>query len=449
MRVAVVTLGSRGDVQPFVALGCGLKSAGYTVKVATGGDFEPLVRGSGLDFVPIRGDITAALTSPEGRKLMKSGNPFSFIWNLKKTASELLRTMQDDILSSMEDADLVVFSYLCGPAIDVMEATGLPCFLGLLQPTLRTGEFPSVAVTVRDCGPMINRATYDIFQLTMWAIFGRMANKWRKERLGLPRAQIVRRIERLRIPVLAAFSACVVPKPADWPDHAHVTGYWFIDPDADWQPPGELEAFIDAGARPLCVTFGSMVDDESDRVMSIVKESLARSDHRAVVVGGRIEPGTRDGRDPNLFGIDSVPYDWLFPRMAAVVHHGGAGTTAAVLRAGVPSVAIPFFADQPFWAARVHSLGLSPRPIPRRSLSADRLTRAIDLVLHDDSMRRKSVEMAPRIDSEDGVSTAISVIDHYLASHRRGVSERTTSPRPHCPRPAPEKPPTRRPPAAP
>ena len=418
MRATLVTLGSRGDVQPFVALGCGLKAAGYTVKVATGRDFEPLVRGSGLGLCSHPWRHHCGVTSPEGRKLMKSGNPFSFTWNLKKTARELLGTMQDDILSSMEDADLVVFSYLCGPAIDVMEATGLPCFLGLLLPTLRTGEFPSVAVAVRDCGPMINRATYDIFQLTMWAIFGRMANKWRKERFGLPRAPIVRRIEKLRIPVLAAFSAHVVPKPADWPDHAHVTGYWFVDPDADWQPPRELEAFIDAGARPLCVTFGSMVDDESDRVMTIVKESLARSDHRAIVVGGRIEPGARDGRDPRLFGIDSVPYDWLFPRMAAVVHHGGAGTTAAVLRAGVPSVVVPFFGDQPFWAARVHSLGLAPRPIPRRSLSAERLTHAIDMVLHDDSMRRKSTEMAPRIDSEDGVSAAISVIDGYLSSHR-------------------------------
>lgn len=416
MRVAVVTLGSRGDVQPFVALGRGLKTAGHTVTVATGHDFEPLARHAGLDFVAIRGDITAALTSAEGRDLMKSGNPFSFVRNLKKTAGELLATMQEDIYSSMKDADLAVFSYLCGPAVDVMEATGLPCFLGLLQPALRTGELPSVAVPARDYGTVINRATHDIFQLVMWAMFGRMANTWRKERFGLPRARILRRIERLEIPVLAAFSAHVVPKPADWPACAHVTGYWFLDADAGWQPPDGLEAFIEAGPPPLCVTFGSMVDDESNKVMTVVNESLARSGRRAVVVGGGSEPGAGDTRNPNLFGIDSVPYDWLFPRMAAVVHHGGAGTTAAALRAGVPSVVVPFFGDQPFWAARVYGLGLSPRPIPRRSLSADRLTQAIDLVLQDESMHRKAADMARRVHSEDGVSAAISLIERYMSS---------------------------------
>ncbi|MBN1629480.1 MAG: glycosyltransferase family 1 protein [Thermoleophilia bacterium] len=415
MRVAVVTLGSRGDVQPFVALGCGLKATGYTVTLATGRDFEPLARHAGLDFVPIRGDITAALTSAEGRNLMKSRNPFTFVRNLKKTAGELLATMQEDIYSSITDADLAVFSYLCGPAVDVAEATGVPCFLGLLQPTLRTREFPSLAVPAKDYGPVINRTTHDIFQLAMWATFGRMANTWRKERFGLPRARILQRIERLEIPVLAAFSAHVVPKPADWPACAHVTGYWFLDADTGWQPPRELEAFIEAGPPPLCVTFGSTVDDESDRVMAAVKESLVRSGRRAVVVGGGAELGTEDARNPNLFGIDSVPYDWLFPRMFAVVHHGGAGTTAAALRAGVPSVVVPFYADQPFWGARVHRLGLSPRPIPKRSLSADRLTKAIDLVLQDDSMRRKAAEMAHRIDSEDGVSATISLIERYMA----------------------------------
>jgi len=230
LRIVIVTLGSQGDVQPFAALGIGLKAAGHAVKLATGKDFASFVQASGLDFVPVRGDIRAMLSTAEGQRLIRSRNPLITIHRMKQVAGQLLGTMQEDILKAVEGADAVVFSYLCGPVIDVAEKTGLPCFLGLLQPLLRTGEFPHLTMTSRDLGSILNRLTYDLFQLIMWAFFSNMANRWRRERFGLPPVRPIRRIERLGIPVLGAFSPEVIPKPADWPTIPALpgTGFWIL-----------------------------------------------------------------------------------------------------------------------------------------------------------------------------------------------------------------------------
>lgn len=413
-HVVIVTLGSQGDVQPFVALGCGLKAAGHMVTVATGKNFKKFVLDSGLNFIPIGGDIKAMLSSDEGRRFMKISNPISSIRRMKKVAGELLATMQEDILKSLEGAHLVVFSYLCGPVIDIMEKTGLHCFMGILQPLLRTGEFPHFAVTLKSFGPMLNRLTYDAFQFIMWAAFGKMANQWRSKRFGLPPVQIFRRIEKLQIPVLGAFSSHIIPKPADWPDYTDITGYWFLEKNSSWQPSAGLENFLYSGEKPICIGFGSMIDDNPEQTMAIIKESITNTYQRAIVVGGW-SPSNKKGKyDENLFWIDRVPYDWLLPQVTAMVHHGGAGTTAAALRAGVPSVIVPFFADQPFWADRVYSLGLSPRPIPRRSLTSERLTHAIRMVAEDASFHQQTAEIGKRIRLENGVSSAVKIIERRL-----------------------------------
>jgi sterol 3beta-glucosyltransferase len=205
----------------------GLKTAGHDVWVATGVDFEAFVRERGLSFIPLGGNMRAALSTAEGRRFIQSKNPITGARRMKQASAKLLETLQEGILKALEGADTVVFSYLCGPVIDVAEKTGLPCFLGLLQPILRTGEFPHLAMGQRNMGGPLNRLTYDLFQLLMWAAFGGIGNRWRREQLGLPAAPRVRRIEKLRIPVLGAFSPQVIPRPADWPEHAWVTGYWF------------------------------------------------------------------------------------------------------------------------------------------------------------------------------------------------------------------------------
>jgi UDP:flavonoid glycosyltransferase YjiC (YdhE family) len=414
VRIAVLTLGSQGDVEPFVALAKGLSGAGHDVYVGTGDDFEPLVRRHGLGFTHVGGDMHAMLSTPEGRQLMRSRNPVTAIKRMKQTAARMLATMQDDIMGAMEGADAVVFSYLCGPAIDVVEKTGVPHFLGALQPVLRTGQFPHFAFSNRNLGRVLNRATYDAFQLIMWAFFGRMANTWRKERLDLPPVCRTRRLERLRVPLLGAFSPLLVPKPPDWPDHAWVTGCWHLGANDGWRPPAGLEDFLESGPRPVSIGFGSMLSENVERTTRVVVSALRRSGQRGVLVGGWGGFADFNEEDDQIFAVPFVPYEWLFPRVAAAVHHAGGGTTASAVRAGIPSVPVPFFADQPFWASRMYRLGVSTKAIPHRHLNERNLAEAIRIAAGDADMQRRAREAGETMRKEDGVACAVDIINGAL-----------------------------------
>ena len=413
----MVTLGSRGDVEPFIALGLGLRGAGHEVSVATGVDFEPAVRALGLGFIPVGGDMQAAISGEEGRRMLRTKNPVAFVRRLRRTAEPIIRTMQEDIRAAVQGADACVFSYLCGPVLDVHEATGLPCCMGVLQPMLATGEFPHPSLPIRTLGRTLNRLSFELFSLAMFAFFGGLAVRWRRERFHLPPPPRFRRIEKLGLPVLGAFSPAVIPRPADWPEQARVTGYWFMPP-SDYQPSDELREFLTRGPAPVLVSFGSMVDEDPAGLAAMVEQALELADQRAVLVGGW--SGLRSS-SPRHFCVDAIPYDWLLPRVAAAVHHGGAGTTAAVLRAGVPSVAVPFGTDQPYWARIVHRLGAGPPPIPRSRLTPDRLARAITAAVTDDSIRARAAALGRAIRAEDGVKAAVDEVTAFLGG--KGLSK--------------------------
>ncbi len=189
--------------------------------------------------------------------------------------------------------------------------------------------------------------------------------------------------------MLSAYSPSIIPHPADWPDSVHITGYFFADTQADWQPSPELEAFLEAGDPPVYIGFGSMAGRDPEQFARLILEALAKSGQRGLLLTGwgGLHP---ESVPDNVFVVDSAPHSWLFPRMAAVVHHGGAGTTAEGLRAGVPSVIVPFILDQPFWGARIKALGLGPDPIPQKNLTADRLANAIKLAVTNSDMKTRS-----------------------------------------------------------
>jgi sterol 3beta-glucosyltransferase len=216
----------------------------------------------------------------------------------------------------------------------------------------------------------------------------------------------------MRIAVIApgnGYSPSVIPTPPHWDSHVHVTGYWFLDPPADWAPPPALMAFLQAGPPPIYVGFGSMSNRNPGATAALVLEALARTRQRAVVLSGWSGLRTTD-LPGSVFMLDSIPFSWLFPRVAAVVHHGGAGTTAAGLRAGVPSIVIPFFGDQPYWGQRVAELGVGPEPIPRRNLTVERLAGAIQRAVTDQTMRQRAADLGARIQAEDGVARAVSIV---------------------------------------
>ena len=215
------------------------------------------------------------------------------------------------------------------------------------------------------------------------------------------------------LPILYGFSPSVIPKPADWADWLNVTGYWFLDQATTYQPPKELLDFINDGSPPVCIGFGSMTSSNPQSVTEVLLEALAHSQQRGILLSGWA--GIGNVKMPNhVFVIDSVPHDWLFPRMAAVVHHGGANTTAAGLRAGVPSVIVPFFADQPVWGQRLADLGVSPPPVLFKELSAQALATAIQVAVSDEEMRSRAEALGRKIREEDGVANAVAAFQHYL-----------------------------------
>jgi sterol 3beta-glucosyltransferase len=200
-----------------------------------------------------------------------------------------------------------------------------------------------------------------------------------------------------------------VPAPADWDNSSVVTGYWFLDTPSDWQPPQDLVAFLEHGPAPVYVGFGSMAFHDAARHMAHVLQALRKLGQRAVVASGW--GGLKVEEVPaSVFVVDSVPHDWLFPQVTAVVHHGGAGTTGAGLRAGKPTVICPFVGDQLFWGRRVAALGVGPRPLPQRRLTGERLAEAIHTAMNDEGMRQRAAALGAVIRSEDGVGQAVTYV---------------------------------------
>jgi UDP:flavonoid glycosyltransferase YjiC (YdhE family) len=210
--------------------------------------------------------------------------------------------------------------------------------------------------------------------------------------------------------LLYGYSAHVLPRPTDWGDFIHVTGYWFLEPPAGWQPPSDLVQFLEAGPPPVYIGFGSMFSRDPEATADLAIQALARSGQRGVLYGGW--GGLKKAQLPEtVFMADALPHSWLFPRMAAIVHHGGAGTTAAALRSGIPSIVTPFFGDQPFWGQRVAALGAGPQPIPRRRLTVDSLAKAIQIARTDEKMHKRAADLGERIRAERGIEQAASLIE--------------------------------------
>jgi UDP:flavonoid glycosyltransferase YjiC (YdhE family) len=211
------------------------------------------------------------------------------------------------------------------------------------------------------------------------------------------------------LPILYGFSPSVIPVPSDWDDNIHVTGYWFVDEADDWTPPPALVDFLESGAPPVYIGFGSLSNRNPEETADLVIRALKLTNQRAILLSGWGGLHKTDLPE-SIFMINSIPHSWLFPRVAAVVHHGGASTTAAGLRAGVPSVIVPFYGDQPFWGRRIAELGVGQNPIPRAKLTSERLASAIQQAVTDKGMHERAAILGEKIRAEDGIARAAEVI---------------------------------------
>ncbi|SHE88403.1 sterol 3beta-glucosyltransferase [Desulfacinum infernum DSM 9756] len=422
MKVLVATYGSRGDVQPYVALGKGLQAAGHEVIVATSERFRDFVVAHGLPYGFLSDKLLAIIDTDLGRTLMETtDNLFQVARRLVGMARQvgpLQRTLVRDgwVVAKSAAPDLIVFHPKVFGGPHYAEKLGVPAVLALPIPLfVPTAARPSMGFPDLNLGGRYNRATYVLTEKVMeWSIRGHV-RRWRTEQGLVPHdhCSILKTPHGRPLPVLHAVSRHVVPRPPDWPDQAMMTGYWFLDQADRWRPPAELKRFLDSGPPPVYVGFGSMAGRSPARMGRIVMEALAKAGVRGVVATGW--GGVRLERpSSSVMVIDQVPHDWILPRVAAAVHHGGAGTVAATLRAGVPSVVVPFFGDQPFWGKRVHALGAAARPIPRKRLTAAGLAAAIREVLDDPGFLRRAQELGEKIRRERGVENAVQAVEKLL-----------------------------------
>ncbi len=426
-RILIATVGSRGDVQPYVALAKGLIAAGHEPTVATCERFRSFVTGHGVAFEPLSDDILLLLDSDAGRTAMdeSSGLVGTIKTNLAlaKQAGPINERLLGDVWRAAQAAEpeLVVYhpKALAGP--HVAEALGVPAIEALPVPVIvPTGEFPVIGLPRLPLGAGYNRLTYRLVSAG-YRQYEKMANRFRADELGLAPVKNAAMLTRLPdgrpIEVLHAVSEHVLPRPADWPAHAHLSGYWFLDGEDAWTPPQDLVEFLDAGEPPVYVGFGSMAGRDPARMTREVVAALEQAGVRGILASGWGGLDTA-GLPDSVLAITEAPHDWIFPRVSAVVHHGGAGTTAAGLRAGRPTVVCPFIVDQFFWGARVADLGAGPTPVPQKKLTADRLAAAIRQATTDAGIRSTAERIGAAISAEDGIATAVAQIDAVLATTR-------------------------------
>lgn len=418
MEIALLTAGSHGDVAPFVALARGLLAAGHSVRLAAPSENEGLVVGAGIEFASLEVDFRA-LADSEAVKGATNGSPRAML-RAYRESQDSMRTLIWAAGQAAEDADAIVFHPKAFVGGHIAEARGIPVWLWSAAPVLvPTAEFAVPVSSRLQLGPL-NRLSYKA-SLGNTMPYRSMINEWRAETLGLPpmgRLADPFSAAGQALPVLYSFSEAVVPRPADWPDSVHVTGYWFPDADPGDGLDAELDAFLDAGEPPVYVGFGSLAGKDPGATTRLVLEAIRAAGVRAVLATGW--GGLAADEVPaSVHLVEGAPHDLLFPRCAAVVHHGGSGTTAAGLRAGVPSVICPFFGDQPFWGAQVSRIGAGPEPIAQRRLTSERLATALDLAVADPGMRARAQAIGRTLRAEDGVAVAVGLIEAAAESAGR------------------------------
>jgi sterol 3beta-glucosyltransferase len=409
-KIVLMTLGTRGDVQPYLALGQGLQRAGFDVTLATSLDFGTDVVAHGLKFAPIHADFQSIVESPDGRAAL-AGDLRAIIRLVRHTVLPMTFGLLEDCRRAAEGADALIYhpKSLAGPHL--AEKMGVPVWRGFYLPMLvPTSAFPFPLLTRTSLGRFANWQSYRLLEASQLFLAGTV-RRWRQS-LGM-RSELPRGFERA-LPVIYGFSRHLIPPPADWDSSVNVTGFWYRDPPSDLNVPVDLLEFLGDGPPPVFIGFGSMSSKNPVQTAEVVCEAVRLAGCRAIVSEGW--GGMAIDQLPNqVIQVREIPHEWLFPRVSAVVHHGGAGTTATAIRAGIPSVVCPFAADQPYWGHIVFKHGLGPRPIAQKKLRPDHLAKAIVQAVQDSEIRKRSETMGALVAAEAGVDDAVRIVSGRLS----------------------------------
>ncbi|MCE1255105.1 MAG: glycosyltransferase [Anaerolineae bacterium] len=402
MKILITTIGSRGDVQPYINLAQGLMAAGHAVRLASNPTVEALTRAHGVNFVAVGQPVDMGL---EGARLLEKS--FDNMWiglvRVMQLGARLVEEAYPDVLAACRDADLVITSD-AGSGVAEAEKLGKAWLSVTLQPARlplnRTKEPKPIE---RAIGTLLGKL-----------IVG-PTNNFRK-RVGAPLVEDISSMLSKRMILLPVSPGVATPNPA-WAGQVHQTGYWFARETAGWTAPPDLVNFFEAGEKPIAVSLGVMSTSgkKARESAKIVLEALCECNVRAILQGWEPDLLAGLGAPANVYCAGSLPHNWLFDQVSAVIHHGGFGTTAAGLRAGVPCIVIPHIIDQYAWANTVYELGVGPKFITRGKLNPKKLAGAIRQALGDNRMRLRAAELGRQIRSEpDGVMQAVHLIENCL-----------------------------------
>ena len=416
MSITILAVGSQGDIQPYLALAVGLKNEGYDVRFAANSNFAGLAASYNLRFFPIQMDSFKFLQNSQTQSWLESDSILNLILNTNRVIRPMLNQIFMDVLAACQGSEAIIYHSYALPFVHYFgKQLEIPCIPASLHP-MPTRAFPAILSNIkRSPSKTFNLLTHLLVHQISWQVFLPVVRRYWKGKTNVPIIGPYKDILRERQPILCGYSPAVLKPPEDLPDHVIITGYWFLDPPSTWRPDSGLTTFLKSTSRPIYIGFGSMGNPAKNQdTANIVLKAIEETGERAVLATGWSGLGTDQRLPKNVLLIKNVPHRWLLPQMAAIVHHGGAGTTGAALSAGVPNIVVPHFGDQYYWGRRVAELGVGPEPITRKKLSAERLARAISIATHDSMMRERARSLGAEISAEDGVNRAVQVIRKYI-----------------------------------
>ncbi|CBQ72895.1 probable Ugt53a1-UDP-glucose:sterol glucosyltransferase Ugt53A1 [Sporisorium reilianum SRZ2] len=454
MRIYCLTIGSRGDVQPYIALCKALKQHGHTPVIVSHPEYRGWVEGHGIEYRGVGGDPAALMKLSVEHRIFSPAFFKESIGKFRVWLDELLRECWEEC----QGADLLIESPSTMAGIHVAEGLGIPYFRAFTMPWTKTSAYPQAfSVPSIEMGPSYNSSSYTLFDQIMWVATSGQINRWRKHMVGIGPTDWSK-LDAGSVPFIYNFSPAVVPMPNDWGDRVKISGYWFLDnPENNWTPPKEMSDFLERarkdGKKIAYIGFGSITIENAEEVSGNIMQAVRSADVRAIVAKGWSGRGgskpkkkkphmqhhnsslshtdaedtaTEDEQHEveipdDVFVVDSVPHDWLFPQIDIAMHHGGAGTTGASLRAGLVTLIKPFFGDQFFWANRVQKLGAGARV---NGLSVSDLTDSLKSAASDRVMVEKAQGVGEKIRSEDGVSIAIEFLYKNISLANRRTQRR-------------------------
>jgi len=424
-RIAIATIGTQGDVQPYVSLALALQQRGYSVVLGAPSDFEDMIAAHGIEFVSLGSNMQSFLTQARFENAMSQ----SMLINgpaLLRQGQMIVDTAARLSWEMAQGADAIIANMNTSFAIDIAEALKIPVIMSALQPLNTTSEFPLCMYYGPTFGRALNRLSYTT--MTVQQIYYNLPrNRLRRELMGLDsrkKGGFFKDTAGVALPTLYAYSALVSARPRDWPKSAIVTGFWSLPDTSEWQPSEAFREFLSKGEAPVYIGFGSMPFG-AERNTQILKEAVQLWGGRVVVARGwgGINP---DDLPANIFAIEKAPHDKLFKYVKAVVHHGGAGTTSAGLHLGKPTFIVPQTVDQPYWGRRVYELGFGPKPVRLRRLTPEILASALADLTSNPSYQLAAEALASRLNAEDGPGRAIKVIERVMNNF---VPQRRAKPR--------------------